>query len=143
MKNVHLCVDWLAALEKRLLNMVMDKDFRLFLTCEIHPKLPQALLRGSEVIVYEASTGVYTPLIIFLLISSQTHTFYQFLLFHTTIPPLLYLFTSYPGPQIYPFPSHCLSQIIHPPYTLYTFYNPYYPLYHLDRCQGKHTTILF
>ena len=58
LKNVHLCADWLAALEKRLNGMTMAEDFRLFLTCEIHPKLPHALLRGSEVVVYEASTGV-------------------------------------------------------------------------------------
>jgi dynein heavy chain 1 len=58
LKNVHLCADWLAALEKRLNGMTMDKEFRLFLTSEIHPKLPSALLRGSEVLVYEASTGV-------------------------------------------------------------------------------------
>jgi dynein heavy chain 1 len=58
LKNVHLCTDWLNALEKRLHNLTAHENFRLFLTCEINPKLPSSLLRSSEVIIAEASTGL-------------------------------------------------------------------------------------
>eukprot|EP01035_Chromulina_nebulosa_P030675 gene30675-40785_t len=58
LRNVHLCSDWLAVLEKRLSAMPCHDKFRLFLTCELHPKLPLPLLRVSEVIVFEASTGI-------------------------------------------------------------------------------------
>ena len=33
-------------------------EFRLFLTCDISPRLPAALLRLCEVVVAEASTGL-------------------------------------------------------------------------------------
>lgn len=36
----------------------MSSVVRIFLTCELHPKLPLPLLRASEVIVFEASTGI-------------------------------------------------------------------------------------
>lgn len=58
LRNVHLCPEWLKALEKRVHGISSHENFRLFLTCEIHPKLPAALLRMSEVLIYEASTGV-------------------------------------------------------------------------------------
>jgi dynein heavy chain 1 len=58
LRNVHLCTDWLSLLEKRLHSLSPHANFRLFLTCNIHPKLPSALLRASEVIVFEASTGM-------------------------------------------------------------------------------------
>lgn len=58
LRNVHLCIDWLNSLEKRLQSLNPHSNFRLFLTSEIHPKLPTSLLRLSEVIIYEASTGI-------------------------------------------------------------------------------------
>ena len=58
LRNVHLCSDWLMALEKRLHGLTPHDGFRLFLTCEISPKLPSSLLRISEIIVAEASTGI-------------------------------------------------------------------------------------
>lgn len=58
LRNVHLCTDWLSLLEKRLHSLSPHANFRLFLTCNIHPKLPSALLRASEVIVFEATTGM-------------------------------------------------------------------------------------
>jgi dynein heavy chain 1 len=58
LRNVHLCAEWLGALEKRLHNMAVHDGFRLFLTCEINPKLPASLLRISDIIVAEALTGL-------------------------------------------------------------------------------------
>lgn len=58
LRNVHLCPEWLNALEKRLHNLSVHDNFRLFLTCEISPKLPSSLLRASEVVIAEASTGL-------------------------------------------------------------------------------------
>lgn len=58
LRNVHLCPEWLAGLEKRLHSYTFHSEFRLFLTCDISPRLPSALLRASDVIVAEASTGI-------------------------------------------------------------------------------------
>lgn len=60
LKNIHLCVDWLSTLEKRLPSLLATAhdNFRLFLTCEIHPKIPTTLLKMSEVLIYEASSGI-------------------------------------------------------------------------------------
>lgn len=61
LKNCHLCTEWLGnTLVKKLhsLGVGTHKDFRLFLTSEINPKLPTGLLRLSDIIVAEAPTGV-------------------------------------------------------------------------------------
>jgi dynein heavy chain 1 len=61
LKNVHLCTDWLKETFVKKLQTFghsTNKDFRLFITSEISPKLPTALLRLSDVIVAEASTGI-------------------------------------------------------------------------------------
>ena len=58
LRNVHLCSEWLTALEKRLHGLTPHDNFRLFLTCEISAKLPSSLLRVSEILVAEASTGI-------------------------------------------------------------------------------------
>eukprot|EP00952_Eustigmatos_sp_NYUAD-ZCMA_P004598 20231-Eustigmatos_ZCMA.PRE.1 len=60
LRNIHLCPTWLEALEKRLhkLSSTLDPRFRLFLTSEIHPKLPPSLVRLCDVMVVEAPTGV-------------------------------------------------------------------------------------
>ena len=58
LRNVHLCAEWLTALEKRLHGLTPHDSFRLFLTCEISTLLPSSLLRMSEVVVVEASTGI-------------------------------------------------------------------------------------
>jgi dynein heavy chain 1 len=68
LKNVHLCTDWLReTFIKKLqsLGSHTHKDFRLFITSEISPKLPTALLRISDVIVAEAPTGIQASLIRF------------------------------------------------------------------------------
>jgi dynein heavy chain 1 len=62
LRNVHLCPEWLSKLEKRLQLIASHShahdNFRLFLTCEISPALPAGLLRMSDVLFIEASTGV-------------------------------------------------------------------------------------
>ena len=61
LKNTHLCTDWLEdTLAKTLqsLNVGTHRDFRLFITSEISPKLPTALLQICDVIVAEAPTGI-------------------------------------------------------------------------------------
>lgn len=61
LKNVHLCVDWLReTLVKKIqaLGPGTHKDFRLFMTSEIHPRLPAGLLQLSDIIVAQAPTGI-------------------------------------------------------------------------------------
>lgn len=77
LKNVHLCIDWLTSFEKKwssATNMVTNgrsvgasgggyhENFRLFLTSEIHASLPIALLRKSQVIIMQSSTGLKASL---------------------------------------------------------------------------------
>uniref|UniRef100_A0A7S1Y8A3 AAA+ ATPase domain-containing protein n=1 Tax=Grammatophora oceanica TaxID=210454 RepID=A0A7S1Y8A3_9STRA len=65
LKNCHLGTDWLReTLVKKLQSFgsTAHKDFRLFITSEINPKLPTALLRISDIIVAEAPSGVKASL---------------------------------------------------------------------------------
>ncbi|CAM9242548.1 unnamed protein product, partial [Chrysoparadoxa australica] len=66
LRNIHLCPDWLSILEKRLHALQAHSDFCLFLTSDIHPKLPVSLLRASDVVVVEAPTGVRANVLRFL-----------------------------------------------------------------------------
>jgi dynein heavy chain 1, cytosolic len=69
LKNVHLCVDWLReSFVKRIqaLGPGTHKDFRLFITSEINPRLPTGLLRISDTIVAQAPTGIKASLNRFL-----------------------------------------------------------------------------
>mmetsp|Transcript_13031 Transcript_13031/g.26518 ORF Transcript_13031/g.26518 Transcript_13031/m.26518 type:complete len:873 (+) Transcript_13031:5057-7675(+) len=64
-KNCHLCTDWLEdTLIKILhaLNAGTHKEFRIFITSEISPKLPTALLQICDIIVAEAPTGIKASL---------------------------------------------------------------------------------
>ncbi len=63
LRNIHLCPAWLRALEARLHHLRPDPRFRLFLTSEVHPKLPPGLLRLCDVMVVEAPTGVKANLL--------------------------------------------------------------------------------
>jgi len=63
LRNIHLCPGWVGQLEKRLHSRVPHQDFRLFLTSEIHPKLPSNLLRLSDIIVFEPPSGVRASMI--------------------------------------------------------------------------------
>lgn len=58
LKNVHLAPQWLSKLEKKLHGLQMQKNFRLFMTSEIHPKLPASLLRQAQVFSFEPPPGV-------------------------------------------------------------------------------------
>lgn len=58
LRNVHLCPEWLSKLEKRLHQLTCHDNFRLFLTCEINEQVPTSILRASDVIFVEASTGI-------------------------------------------------------------------------------------
>jgi len=68
LKNVHLCIEWLREdLVKKLqgLGRTTHKDFRIFITSEINPRLPTALLRLSDIIVAEAPTGLKPTIVRF------------------------------------------------------------------------------
>ena len=61
LKNVHLCTEWLReSFVKKLqsLGQSTHPDFRMFITSEISPKLPTALLRLCDIIVAEAPAGI-------------------------------------------------------------------------------------
>lgn len=66
LKNVHLCVDWLReTFVKKLQSLGTNnthKDFRIFITSEINPRLPTALLRICDVIVAQAPAGIKASL---------------------------------------------------------------------------------
>jgi len=64
LKNCHLCTDWLDdTLVKTLQSLHgTHPDFRIFITSEISPKLPTALLQLSDIIVAEAPTGIKASL---------------------------------------------------------------------------------
>ncbi|KAG9509180.1 Dynein heavy chain, cytoplasmic, partial [Fragariocoptes setiger] len=63
LKNVHLAPMWLIQLEKKLYSLEAHPSFRLFLTLEIHPKIPVNLLRAGRVFVYEPPPGVRANLL--------------------------------------------------------------------------------
>eukprot|EP00727_Mastigamoeba_balamuthi_P010917 m51a1_g6448 putative cytoplasmic dynein 1 heavy chain 1 (4576) ;mRNA; r:416422-430644 len=63
LKNVHLAPAWLSQLEKRLHVLAPNPNFRLFMTSEIHPKLPASLLRQSYVCTYEPPPGLRASLL--------------------------------------------------------------------------------
>jgi len=61
LKNAHLCTDWLRESFVKTLQSLgagTHPDFRLFITSEINPRLPTALLRISDTIIAEAPTGI-------------------------------------------------------------------------------------
>ena len=75
LKNLHLVTPWLSTLEKvELIHLIRfsyvsfflkelnalkpQKDFRLWLTSEVHPKFPTILLQSSIKITYEAPPGI-------------------------------------------------------------------------------------
>ena len=65
LKNCHLCTDWLEDTLVQTLQSLSTgthRDFRMFITSEISPKLPTALLQISDMIVAEAPTGIKASL---------------------------------------------------------------------------------
>lgn len=63
LKNVHLAPQWLIQLEKKLHTLNPNPGFRLFLTLEIHPKIPVNLLRAGRVFVFEPPPGIRANLL--------------------------------------------------------------------------------
>ena len=63
LKNVHLAPSWLVTLEKKLHSLTTHPGFRLFLTCEITPKLPVNLLRAGRIFTFEPPPGVKANLV--------------------------------------------------------------------------------
>lgn len=63
LKNVHLAPQWLVQLEKKLYSLEPNQSFRLFLTLEIHPKIPVNLLRAGRIFVYEPPPGIKANLL--------------------------------------------------------------------------------
>jgi dynein heavy chain 1, cytosolic len=60
LRNVHLCIEWLTLFEKKFHTTIasIHSNFRLFLTCEMNEQLPTSLVRVSEVIIFESSSGI-------------------------------------------------------------------------------------
>ncbi|CAD7952833.1 unnamed protein product, partial [Amoebophrya sp. A25] len=59
LKNLHLVISWLPALEKQLKNVTdCHHNFRCWLTTEPHLKFPPILLESSLKITYEAPPGL-------------------------------------------------------------------------------------
>lgn len=63
LKNVHLAPQWLVQLEKKLHTLHPNPSFRLFLTLEIHPKVPVNLLRAGRIFVFEPPPGIRANLL--------------------------------------------------------------------------------
>ncbi|KAG8185039.1 hypothetical protein JTE90_017062 [Oedothorax gibbosus] len=63
LKNVHLAPQWLVQLEKKLHTLKPHASFRLFLTLEIHPKVPVNLLRAGRIFVFEPPPGIKANLL--------------------------------------------------------------------------------
>lgn len=63
LKNVHLAPQWLVQLEKKLHALQSNSFFRLFLTLEIHPKIPVNLLRAGRIFVFEPPPGIRANLL--------------------------------------------------------------------------------
>ena len=63
LKNIHLAPQWLSKLEKKLHSLNPHKTFRLFMTSEIHPKLPSSLLRQSHIFSFEPPPGIKANLL--------------------------------------------------------------------------------
>ncbi len=58
LKNVHLAPSWLVSLEKKLHTIQAHPSFRLFLTCEVTPKIPVNLLRAGRIFTFEPPPGI-------------------------------------------------------------------------------------
>jgi len=58
LKNVHLALDWLQGLEKRLPGLRPHPDFRLWLSMEAIPTISVNLLRVSAIVMCEQPAGI-------------------------------------------------------------------------------------
>jgi len=62
LKNVHLAPGWLSEMEKIIHRLDKHREFRLFLTAEIHPKIPVTLLQRSSILIFEPPLGIKASL---------------------------------------------------------------------------------
>ena len=58
LKNLHLVTSWLPVLEKELNSLQPHRNFRLWLTTEVHLKFPAVLLQSSLKVTYEAPPSI-------------------------------------------------------------------------------------
>ncbi|KAF0993064.1 hypothetical protein HZS_1322, partial [Henneguya salminicola] len=58
LKNIHLASHWIKDLEKKLVELKHNPNFRLFLTAEISSNLPSSLLRSSRFLTFEPPPGI-------------------------------------------------------------------------------------
>lgn len=58
LKNIHLVISFLPALEKELKTSKLHPNFRLWLTTEAHPDFPSVLLKTCFNVAYETPPGV-------------------------------------------------------------------------------------
>ena len=58
LKNVHLAVEWLQQMDKKLHRMQPHAAFRLFMTMEMSASVPNGLVAFAQVVVYEPPTGM-------------------------------------------------------------------------------------
>lgn len=56
-KNAHLAPVWLAQLSSRLSSQSPQEQFRIFLTCELLPSVPQSFIRAARVVMHEPPAG--------------------------------------------------------------------------------------
>lgn len=63
LKNIHLALKWVIKLEKKLSCLNYNKDFRLFLTCEINTNIPKNIICMSRVLIFEPPTGIKANLL--------------------------------------------------------------------------------
>ncbi|KAI4840996.1 dynein heavy chain [Plasmodium brasilianum] len=63
LKNIHLSPKWLHELEKNIHKATTNNNFRLFLTMEMNPKIPQNLLRISLTFMFEPPVGIKSSIL--------------------------------------------------------------------------------
>ncbi|CRG93244.1 dynein heavy chain, putative [Plasmodium gallinaceum] len=63
LKNAHLSPKWLQQLEKNIHKASANSNFRLFLTMEINPKVPQNLMRISLTFMFEPPVGIKSSIL--------------------------------------------------------------------------------
>ena len=63
LRNIHLCPKFVVRLEKQLYSLRPSKSFRLFLTAEVSPNIPQSLILLSQSFVFEPPSGVKASLL--------------------------------------------------------------------------------
>ncbi|KAJ3260954.1 hypothetical protein HK103_006909 [Boothiomyces macroporosus] len=56
-RNAHLSLHWLGTLEKKVV-LNQAPQFKLFITCEVHPGISVNLLRSSNIMIFEPPAGV-------------------------------------------------------------------------------------